>query len=170
MINSSKESLFWNLNFLIVRDFWMVKIWPYFYKSILQFLFVFQFLCHKSIFFKKITLVIIHMDFVDFAFRTSKLKSNINYIKYKFSHRFGKVCRWLEMYYSKIKVITFFKVTTMSIWIILKKAYGLIRNVISIDIEPLYHAFIFIQVNLKTNMGMNVNIHCHYGWMIFLFI
>jgi len=59
---------------------------------------------------------IIHMDFVDFPFRTSKLKNSINYIKYKFSHRFGKVCKWLSMYYSKIIIIT----TIVSIWIILK--------------------------------------------------
>jgi len=48
------------------------------------------------------------------------VKNDINYIKYKFSRRFGKVCRWLNMYYSKIKIITCFRVTTMSIWIILK--------------------------------------------------
>jgi hypothetical protein len=29
-----------------------------------------------------------------FPFRTSKLKNNINYIKYKFSHKFEKVCRF----------------------------------------------------------------------------
>ncbi len=33
------------------------------------------------------------MDFVGFPFRTSKFKNDISYIKYKFSHRFGKVCR-----------------------------------------------------------------------------
>jgi hypothetical protein len=60
------------------------------------------------------------MDFVSFPFRTSKLKNDINYIKYKFSHRFGKVYRGLNMYYSNIRIIIFFKVTTMSIWIILK--------------------------------------------------
>jgi len=60
------------------------------------------------------------LNFVGFPFRTSKLKNDINYIKYKFLHRFGKVCRWLNMYYSKIRIITFLKITTMSIWIILK--------------------------------------------------
>ncbi len=35
------------------------------------------------------------------------LKNDINYIKYKFSHRFGKVCQSLNMYYSKIKIIIF---------------------------------------------------------------
>ncbi len=63
---------------------------------------------------------IIPLDFVSFPFRTSKLKNDINYIKYKFSHRFGKVCKWLKMYYSNIKIIYILKVTTMSIWIILK--------------------------------------------------
>jgi hypothetical protein len=47
------------------------------------------------------------MDFEGFPFRTSKLKNNISYIKYKFSHKFEKVCKLLNMYYSKIKIITF---------------------------------------------------------------
>jgi hypothetical protein len=62
---------------------------------------------------------IIPLDFVNFPFRTSKFKNDINYIKYKFSHRFGMVCRWLNMYYSKIKIIIYLKIITMSIWIIL---------------------------------------------------
>jgi hypothetical protein len=33
------------------------------------------------------------MDFVGFPFRTYKLKNDMNYIKYKFSHRFGNVYR-----------------------------------------------------------------------------
>jgi hypothetical protein len=32
------------------------------------------------------------MDFVGFPFKTSKFKNDINYINYKFSHKFGKVC------------------------------------------------------------------------------
>jgi hypothetical protein len=60
------------------------------------------------------------MDFVGFFVRTFKFLNDINYIKYKFSHRFGKVCRWLNMYYSKIGIIICLKITTMSIWIILK--------------------------------------------------
>jgi hypothetical protein len=59
------------------------------------------------------------MDFVGFPFRISKLKNDINYIKYEFSHRFWKVCRWLSIHYSKIRITTFFKLITMSIWIIL---------------------------------------------------
>ncbi len=55
-----------------------------------------------------------------FSFKTSKLKNDIKYIKYQFSHRFGKVCRWLDMYYSNIRTLIFSSVTTMSIWIILK--------------------------------------------------
>jgi hypothetical protein len=76
--------------------------------------------CPKNIFFESFRWNIIHMDFVGFPFRTFKLKNDISYIKYKFSHRFGKVSKWMNMYYSKIKIITFFKVTTMFIWIILK--------------------------------------------------
>ncbi len=83
-------------------------------------MFIFQFLCPKNIFFESFRWGIIPLDFVGFFLRTSKLKIDINYIKYKFSHRFGKVHRWLNMYYSKKRIITFFKVTTMFIWIILK--------------------------------------------------
>ncbi len=81
------------------------------------------------------------MDFVGFSFRTSKLKNGINYIKYKFSHRFGKVCQSLNVDYSKIRIIIFFKVTTMSIWIILKNLVWTYRECKSADIEPLDHAF-----------------------------
>ncbi len=113
---------FENLNYLIVRDFWMVQIWLYFHKSIwVIYIYIYiQFLCPKSIFFESFTWGIIHMDFVGFPFKTSKLKNDGNYIKYKFSHRFGKVCRWLDMNYSNTKIIFFLKVTTMSIQIILK--------------------------------------------------
>jgi hypothetical protein len=45
------------------------------------------------------------MDFMGFPFRTLKFKNDINYIKYKFSHRFGKVCKGLNMYYSNMKII-----------------------------------------------------------------
>jgi len=120
---------FENLNHLIIMDFWMVQIWPYFHKSIWVAIFVcFSKLCPKSIFFESFKWVISHMDFVGFLFRTFKLKDNINYIKYKFSHRFGKVCRWLNTYYLKIIIITFFKTTTMSIWIILKNLVWIHRS------------------------------------------
>jgi hypothetical protein len=55
------------------------------------------------------------MDFVGFPLRIFKFKNEINYIKYKFSHRFGKVYRGLNMYYSNIRIIIFFKITNMSI-------------------------------------------------------
>jgi hypothetical protein len=45
----------------------------------LQFLFVFQFLCPKSIFFESFIWGIIHMDFVGCPFRTSKLKNDIKF-------------------------------------------------------------------------------------------
>jgi hypothetical protein len=80
----------------------------------------FNFFVPKSYVFESFRWGINPMDFVHFPFKTSKLKNDISYIKYKFSHRFWKVCRWLNMYYSKIRIITFFKVATMSIWIILK--------------------------------------------------
>jgi hypothetical protein len=46
------------------------------------------------------------MDFVGFSFKPSKLENDISYLKYKFSYKFGKVCKWLNMYYSNIKIIT----------------------------------------------------------------
>ncbi len=100
----------------------MVKIWVYFYKSIWIAIFVFlkKFFVPKAYVFESFRWGIIPLDCVGFPFRTSKLKNDINYIKCKFSHRFGKVCRWLNMYYSKIRIITFRKVIIMFIWIILK--------------------------------------------------
>jgi hypothetical protein len=59
------------------------------------------------------------LDFVNFPFKTSKFKNDIIYIKYKFSHKFIMVCRWLNIYYSKIRIIIYLKVISMSIWIIL---------------------------------------------------
>jgi hypothetical protein len=40
-----------------------------------------------------------------FLLKLQSLKNDINYIKYKFSQRFVKVCRGLNMYYSKIRII-----------------------------------------------------------------
>jgi len=90
----------------------MVKIGSYFHKSICFSIYLFQ----KHIFWK-LYKVIIHINFVGFPFRISKFKNDINYIKYEFSYRLGKVCRWLNMYYSNIK-IKIKIITTMSIWII----------------------------------------------------
>ncbi len=86
----------------------------------MQFLFVFQIFCPKIIFFESFWCGIIPLDFMGFFYKTSKSKIDFSYIKYQFSHRFGKVCRWLNMYYSNIRILIFFKITTMSIWIILK--------------------------------------------------
>jgi hypothetical protein len=48
-----KNLIFENLNRLIVRDFWMVKIWPYFHKSIWIVIFVrFSNFCPKKYFLK----------------------------------------------------------------------------------------------------------------------
>ncbi len=117
-----KNLFFENFHFLIGRGFWMVKIWPYFYKSIWVAIFIcfFKKNVSKAYGFENFRWGITFMDFVGFLFRTCKFKNNINYIKYTFSHRFGKVCRGLNIYYSNIRIIIFFKVTTMSIWIISK--------------------------------------------------
>ncbi len=116
-----KNLLFENFNCLIVRDFQMIKIWPYFQKSIwVTTFFYFQFFVPKAYVFESFQWGNIPKIFVGFPFRTFKFKNDISYIKYKFPHRFGKVCRWLNMYYSKIKIITFLKVKIMSIWIIKK--------------------------------------------------
>jgi hypothetical protein len=81
-------------------------------------LFFFNFFVPKSYVFESFTRVIIHLDFVSFSFKISKFKNDISYIKYKFSHKFEKVCSWLNMYYSKMKIIILKKITTMSIWIV----------------------------------------------------
>jgi hypothetical protein len=47
------------------------------------------------------------LEFMGFFFRTSKSKNDINYIKYQFPHKFGKVCRLLNMYYSNIQILIF---------------------------------------------------------------
>jgi len=137
-----KNLFFENFNHLIIRDFWMVKIWSYFHKSIRVAIFVcFSIFCPKSIFFGNFTWAIVHMDFLGFPFKISKLKNDINYIKYKFSHRIRKVCTSFNMYYSNITIIIIFKVTTMSIWIILNNLVWNYRECKSIDIEPLDRAF-----------------------------
>jgi len=58
-----------------------------------NFCFFFNLFIPKAYAFESFKWDIIPMDFVGFPFRTSKLKNDINYIKYKFSHKFGKVCR-----------------------------------------------------------------------------
>jgi hypothetical protein len=92
-----KDIFFENLNCLIVKDFWMVKLWPYFHKSIWVAIFVFVFQKFESF-----RWGIVPLNFMGSPFRTSKSKNDINYIKYQFSHRFVKVYRWLNMYYLKI--------------------------------------------------------------------
>jgi hypothetical protein len=81
-------------------------------------------------------LSIIPLNFLGFFKGFSKLKNDISYMKYKFSHRFGKVCKWLNMYYSNIMIVTFKKLTTMFIWFILKILYELVGSVIFANIEP----------------------------------
>jgi hypothetical protein len=116
-----KNLLFEKFNCLIFRDFWMVKIWQYFHKSIWVANFGFFSI---SLFWKMFLKVIDRLLFLKtlwvFLLGLPNLKNDISYIKYKFSHVFGKVCRWLNMYYSKIKIITLKKLKTMSNWIILK--------------------------------------------------
>jgi len=80
----------------------------------------FNFFGPKKCVFESFRWGIILLNFVGFPFKTFKFKNDINYIKYKFLHRFAKVRKWLNMYYSKIKIIILKKITTMSIWIILK--------------------------------------------------
>ncbi len=107
----------------------------------MQSLFVFQIFCPKSIFFGSFTWTIIHMDCVGFLFMISKFKNDINYIKYKFSHKVGRVCPSSNMNYSKIIIIIILKVTTMSIWIILNNLVWTYKECKFVDIEPLHHAF-----------------------------
>ncbi len=119
-----KNLFFENPNHLIDRDFWMVKFWPYFHKSIwiaifLLLLIFFQDFCPKKYCLKVFDGALFLWNLWVLFLGLSNFKNDISYIKYKFSLKFGKVCRWLNVYYSKIRIIIFFKVTTMSIWIIL---------------------------------------------------
>jgi hypothetical protein len=75
----------------------------------------FKFFVPKTYVFESFRWGITFMDFVGFTLNISKLKNDISYIKYKFSHIFGKVCRGLNIYYSNIGIIIFSKVITMSI-------------------------------------------------------
>ncbi len=129
MINSYEDFVFENFNHLIIKDFWMLKIWPYFHKSMWIAIFIlFSNFWSWKHFFESFRCNIIPMDLVCFPFRMSKLKNDINYIKYKFSHFFGKVDKWLNIHYSNIKIITFFKVISISIWIIFKNLVWIYRE------------------------------------------
>jgi hypothetical protein len=77
------------------------------------------------------------MDFAGLSFKTSKLKNDINYIKYKFSHWFEKVCRGLNMYYSKIKIIILKKKQPCLFESFKKILYGLVGSVKIAENEPL---------------------------------
>jgi hypothetical protein len=92
---------------------------------ICNFYFYFFNFCPKKKVFLSFRWGIIFSNFMGFCFRTSKSEKNISYIKYQISHRFGKVCKWLNMYYSNIS-----KVTTMCIWIILKNLVWTYRECI----------------------------------------
>ncbi len=100
------------------------------------------------------------MDF----FRTSKSKNDINHIKYQFSHTFGKFYRWLNMYYSHIRILIFFKVITMSIWIILKNVVWIHRECIFYyfwAIEPCIHPYAhFLAISLKPFTCVLKNFFC----------
>jgi len=64
-----------NLNRLVARDFWKVKIWPYFHNPYeLQFLFVFQIFCPKSFFLIKIRWSIILLTLWVFFLSLPNLK------------------------------------------------------------------------------------------------
>jgi len=58
-----------------------------------NFCFFFNFFVLRTYVFESFTWVIIHMDFVGFPFRTSKLKNDISYIKHKILCGFVKVSR-----------------------------------------------------------------------------
>jgi hypothetical protein len=72
-----------------------------------NFYFYFNFFVPKAYFLKVLDGALFLWTLWVFPFRTSKLKNDINYIKYKFSHRFGKVYKGLNIYYSNIRIIIF---------------------------------------------------------------
>ncbi len=53
----------------------------------------FNFFVPKAYVLESFTWGIIKMDFVGFSFKPSKLENDISYLKYKFSYKFGKVCK-----------------------------------------------------------------------------
>jgi hypothetical protein len=96
-----KNLFFENLNHLIVRDIWMVKIRSYFHKSIWLVIFVcFSISLSQKHFFESFRWGIILMDFVGFSFKTYKFKNDIISIKYKMWKTItliGKGCKHCEM-------------------------------------------------------------------------
>ncbi len=55
-----------------------------------NFCLLFKKICPTNIFFESFRWGIIPLDFMGFLFKTSKSKNEISYIKYQFSHRFGR--------------------------------------------------------------------------------
>ncbi len=76
-----KNLLFENFNHLIVKDFWMIKIWLYFYKS----KWIAIFICFSISLSQKQCFEKLYMGFCGFPFEDFQIKNVINYIKYKFS-------------------------------------------------------------------------------------
>jgi hypothetical protein len=114
-----RNLFFKNYNRLIVRE-WLkfdhIFISPY----ELQFFFVFQFLCPKSIFFESFRWGNILLDFVGFPFRTSKLKLTSTTLNVSFHIDLGRfVGDWTCIIQRLGYIVTFFKAITMFIWIIL---------------------------------------------------
>jgi hypothetical protein len=70
-----KNLLFENFNRLIVKDFWMVKIWPYFHKSIWvkNFDLFFNFFVSKNMFLKVLDGSII-LKLCVFSFKDFQIK------------------------------------------------------------------------------------------------
>jgi len=69
-----KKKFFENLNHLITKDFWMVKIWQYFHKSIWVAIFVSfsVFFVSKNMILKVLDGALFFIDFVGYPFTTSK--------------------------------------------------------------------------------------------------
>ncbi len=84
----------------------------------MQFYFVFKFFVPKAYFLKVLDGTVFLWILWVFLLRLPNLKNDISYIKYTFSHRFVKVCKGLNIYYSNFRIIIKKKVISMSIWII----------------------------------------------------
>jgi hypothetical protein len=124
-----------------------------------KFYFIFNFFVPKAYFLKVLDGALFIWTLWVFLLELPNLKHDINYIKYKFSHRFGKVFRWLNMYYSKIKIITFKKVTTMSIWIILNNLVWTCKKCNSYWYQDTI-ACNYLTLSCFNMYRMDLNTHC----------
>jgi len=73
------------------------------------------------------------------------------------------VCRWLDMYYSKIRIIIFFKIISMSIWIIINNLIWTCREC---NVYHYWAVILCIHPTSKLGAKLHEPISTH-GWKKF---